>query len=147
MESSGITHDRDGPRARTRLLAGQAGRDHMAGVNGSDPVGFAPRLRPCFLQVKTVELEVPTAIRAQLVTLPDDERGATLARLELLAEDPDRLGADIRKSRDDANLWTVRLSPRLQALVRADGNRLRVLAVASRDQLLPYLTPDGQLAA
>ena len=67
----------------------------MVAVNGSDPVGFAPRLRPCFLEMKTVELEVPTAIRAQLVTLPDDERGATLARLELLAQDPDRLGTDV----------------------------------------------------
>jgi hypothetical protein len=99
------------------------------------------------VEVKTVELEVPTAIRAQLVTLPDDERGATLARLELLALDPDRLGTDVRRSRDDADLWTVRLSPRLRALVRADGHRLRVLAVASRDQLLPYLTPEGQQAA
>jgi hypothetical protein len=119
----------------------------MVAANGSDPVDFTTRLRPCFLEVKTVELEVPTAIRAQLVTLPDDERGATLARLELLAQDPDCLGTDVRKSRDDADLWTVRLSPRLRALVRADGNRLRVLAVASRDQLLPYLTPDGQQAA
>ena len=129
------------------LLARLAGRDHMVAASSSYPVDFTTRLRPCFLEVETVELEVPTAIRAQLVTLPDDERGATLARLELLAQDPDRLGTDVRKSRDDAGLWTVRLSPRLRALVRADGNRLRVLAVASRDQLLPYLTPDGQRAA
>jgi hypothetical protein len=94
-----------------------------------------------------VELEVPTAIRAQLVTLPDDERGAILARLELLGRDPNRLAADVRRSRDDVDLWTVRLSPRLRALVRADGHRLRVLAVASSDQLLPYLRPEGQQAA
>jgi hypothetical protein len=119
----------------------------MVAADGGNPIGFTTRLGPCLLEVKTVELEVPTAIRAQLVTLPDDERGATLARLELLAQDPDRLGTDVRKSRGDADLWTVRLSPRLRALVRADGNRLRVLAVASRDQLLPYLTPDGQRAA
>ena len=32
-----------------------------------------------------MELDVPTAIRAQLLTLPDDERSATLSRLQLLA--------------------------------------------------------------
>jgi len=119
----------------------------MFAADGSGPVGHVTNCGPWFLEVKTVELEVPTAIRAQLVTLPDDERDATLARLELLALDPSRLGTDVKKSRDDTDLWTVRLSPRLRALVRADGNRLRVLAVASRDQLLPYLTPEGQQAA
>jgi hypothetical protein len=147
MVSSGSIHGRDAPPVGTCRLARLAGRDHMVAANGSHAVDFTTRLRPCVPEVKTVELDVPTAIRAQLVTLPDAERGATLARLELLAQDPDRLGTDVRKSRDDADLWTVRLSPRLRALVRADGNRLRVLAVASRDQLLPYLTPDGQRAA
>jgi len=119
----------------------------MFAVDGGDPVGHRPKDRPWFLEVKTVELELPTAIRAQLVTLPEDERGAVLARLELLAHDPGGLGTDVRKSRDDADLWAVRLSPQLRALVRVDGNCLRVLAVASRDQLLPYLTPEGRQAA
>ena len=94
-----------------------------------------------------MELEVPTAIRAQFVTLSDDERSATLSRLEQLARDPEGLGADVTKSRRDAHLWTVRLSARMRALVRAEGNRLHVLAVAPREQLLPYLAPNGQRAA
>jgi hypothetical protein len=118
--------------------------------------GMALR-RPILLQVQDgqqgcledemMELEVPTAIRAQLLTLPDDERIATLSRLHLLAQDPDHLGADVKKSPHDAQLWTVRLSARMRALVRADGNCLHVLAVAPRDQLLPYLAPNGQQAA
>lgn len=94
-----------------------------------------------------MELDIPTAIRAQLVTLPDDERSVTLSRLQLLAQDPDRLGTDVHKSTQDAQLWTVRLSGRMRALVRAEGNRLRVLAVAPREQLLPYLAPNGKRAA
>jgi hypothetical protein len=94
-----------------------------------------------------MELDVPTAIRAQLATLPDDERRATLSRLELLAQDPERLGTDVHKSPQDAQLWTVRLSARMRALVRAEGNRLHVLAVAPREQLLPYLAPNGKQAA
>ncbi|MDB5398159.1 MAG: hypothetical protein QOF70_575 [Acetobacteraceae bacterium] len=94
-----------------------------------------------------MELDVPTAIRAQLLTLPDDERSATLSRLQLLALDPDHLGADVHKSTEDAQLWTVRLSVRMRALVRAEGNRLRVLAIAPREQLLPYLASNGKRAA
>lgn len=94
-----------------------------------------------------MELDIPTAVRAQLVTLADDERRQTLAQLEALASDPTGLGANVRKSRGDSRLWTVRLSPQMRALVRAEENRLRVLAIATRDQLLPYLTPEGQQAA
>jgi hypothetical protein len=98
-------------------------------------------------ETEMMELDVPTAIRAQLVTLSDDERSATLSRLELLAQDPDRLGTDVHNSTQDAQLWTVRLSGRMRALVRAEGNKLRVLAVAPREQLLPYLAPNGKRAA
>jgi hypothetical protein len=94
-----------------------------------------------------MELFVPTAIRAQLVTLPDAERHATLSRLEQLAQDPGRFGPDIWKSKQDAQLWTVRLSGRMRALVRDEGSQLRVLAIAPREQLLPYLTPGGRLVA
>jgi hypothetical protein len=94
-----------------------------------------------------MELDVPTAIRAQLVALQDDERSATLSRLQMLAQDPDGLGTDVHMSAQDAQLWTVRLSGRIRALVRAEGNRLRVLAVAPREQLLPYLAPNGKRAA
>jgi hypothetical protein len=79
--------------------------------------------------------------------MPDDERSATLARLQLLARDPDCLGTDVHKSTQDAQLWTVRLSGRMRALVRAEGNRLQVLAVAPHEQLLPYLAPNGKRAA
>ena len=94
-----------------------------------------------------MELDVPTAIRAQMATLADDERSATLSSLQRFAEDPDRLGSDAMTSRSDGGLWTVRLPGGMRALVRADGDRLRVLAVAPRDQLLPYLEPSGKRAA
>jgi hypothetical protein len=94
-----------------------------------------------------MELVVPTAISAQLGILPDAEQGAMLSRLQQLAGDPARLGTDVNKSPSDANLWTVRLSGRMRALVRADGDKLRVLAVAPLDQLIPYLEPKGQRAA
>jgi hypothetical protein len=94
-----------------------------------------------------MELDVPTAIRAQLASLPADERDATWSRLQSLAEDPDGFGSDIHRNKQDRQLWTVHLSARMRALVRADGNRLHVMAVAPREQLLPYLTPGGRRVA
>ena len=94
-----------------------------------------------------MELDVPTAIRAQPVTLPDDERSAMLSRLQLLAQGPRRLGTDVHNSTQDAQLWTVRIPGRMRALVCAEGNRLRVLAVAPREQLLPCLASNGKQAA
>ena len=66
-------------------------------------------------------------VRVQLISLDDDERRQLLARLEPLAKNPDGAGLDSHKSRDDAQLWTVRLSPQTQALVRAEVNLLRLL--------------------
>lgn len=94
-----------------------------------------------------MELVVPAAISAQFGILSDAEHGAMLSRLHQLAGDPDRFGTDVKKSPSDANLWTVRLSGRMRALVRVEGDRLRVLAVAPLDQLVPYLEPKGQQAA
>jgi hypothetical protein len=94
-----------------------------------------------------MELVMPTAIGAQLGTLPDAEHSVMLARLQLLASDPQRLGSDVKASASDPGLWTVRLSGRMLALVRAEGDQLKVLAIAPRDQLAPYLKPKGQRAA
>jgi hypothetical protein len=98
-------------------------------------------------EVKTMELEVPTAIGGNLLSYRTRSVIQPLRGWNCLPRIPDGLGGDVRKSRDDADLWTARLSPRMWALARADGNHLRLLAVASHDQLLPYLTPDGQRAA
>lgn len=94
-----------------------------------------------------MQLVVPTAVSAQLGILPDAEHDAMLSRLQQLAGDPARLGSDVQKSPSDADLWTVRLSGRMRALVRVEGDQLRVLAVAPLDQLIPYLEFKGQQAA
>lgn len=94
-----------------------------------------------------MELVVPIAVSAQLGTLPDAERDVILSKLHQLALDPDRLGHDVTKGRSDASLWTVRLSGRMLALVHIEGDQLKVLAVAPRDQLVPYLEPKGKRAA
>lgn len=94
-----------------------------------------------------MELDVPTAIRAQLVSLPDDEREAILADLRRLAAQPERLRSAAAADASDDGAWVVHLSPQLRALVREDGDHLRVLAVASLDQLRPYLGPGGKRAA
>ena len=94
-----------------------------------------------------MELVVSTAVSAQLGILPDAEHDAMVCRLRQLAADSARLGNDVKKSPSDTNLWTVRLSGRMRALVRVEGDQLRVVAVAPLDQLLPYLEPKGQQAA
>ncbi len=94
-----------------------------------------------------MDLDIPIAIHAQLLNFPDDEKAAILRKLELLAAHPDPLGADVRRSHRDPRLWMVRLSDRLDALVRVEGTHLRVLAVASREQMPPYLEPNGQRVA
>ena len=95
-----------------------------------------------------MELDVPIAISMQLVSFPDDERQSVLSDLRQLAEHPERLdGVATRHEPPDADLWTVRLSPQMRALVRTEGGRLRVLAVAPLEQLLPYLETDGKQAA
>lgn len=100
------------------------------------------------LQDAPMELEITPAIRAQFALLEDDERSAMIADLRQLADHPERLGSiATRHDAPDTDLWTVRLSPQMRALVRTKGDLLQVLAVVSREQLLPYLEPDGQRAA
>ena len=94
-----------------------------------------------------MELDVPIAIHGQMLTFPEAEKKAMLAQLEELAAHPERPVLDVRKSRSDPGLWTVRLTERVRALLRAEGNRLRVLAVASPEQLRPYLESNGKRVA
>lgn len=84
-----------------------------------------------------MDLDIPTAIRAQLVSLTDDERRQTLAHLESLAKDPKRAGPGLHNSQHDPQLWTARLSPQMRVLVRAEEIRLRVLAIAHATSCCP----------
>jgi hypothetical protein len=95
----------------------------------------------------SMDLDVPIAIHAQLLNFPDGEKATILRKLELLAAHPDPLDPDVRPSRRDPQLWTVRLSERLDALLRVEGTHLKVLAVASREQMTPYLEPNGKRVA
>jgi hypothetical protein len=95
----------------------------------------------------TLELDLPIAIRGQLLNLSDSEHNAVLSKLRQLADDPGQLGSDVMKSSADSSLWTVRLSGRMRALVRATNGQLSVLAVAPDDQLAPYLEPSEPRAA
>jgi hypothetical protein len=98
-------------------------------------------------QVGSMEPEFSTAIRAQLLTLPEGDGTRALARLMEVVGNPERLAHEGHQSPSDPTLWTIRLSGRLRALVRVEDERVQVLAIAPVDQMTPYLQANGKRVA
>jgi mRNA-degrading endonuclease RelE of RelBE toxin-antitoxin system len=84
-----------------------------------------------------MEVHVNSAIRAQLSTLPDSDQAKTESVLQKLRQGLPRT-ASIRRLRENGNLWEVRITSRLRALLRIESDHVEVLAVARPDQLQRY---------
>jgi len=86
-----------------------------------------------------MELEMNSAIKAQLSTLSKLDRARTERVLKRVAEDPHMPPSIKSRLNSDPNLWQVRISPTLRALVRIANGKVIVLAVARHDELKRYL--------
>ncbi len=92
---------------------------------------------PLSAERRVVEILVNSAIKAQLSTLPEAEQIQTDAMLQRLGQDFPGL-PNLKRLRAASNLWELRISSRLRALVRIENDRANVLAVARPDQLQRY---------
>jgi hypothetical protein len=84
-----------------------------------------------------VEVLVNSAIKAQLSTLPESEQVQTDVMLQRLAREFPGL-PNLKPLPAASNLWELRISSRLRALVRIENDQANVLAVARPDQLQRY---------
>jgi mRNA-degrading endonuclease RelE of RelBE toxin-antitoxin system len=84
-----------------------------------------------------MEVHVNSAIRAQLSTLPDSDQAKTESILQKLTQGLPRT-PNIRRLRGNGDLWELRITSRLRALLRIENDRVEVLAVARPDQLQRY---------
>ena len=84
-----------------------------------------------------MEVNINTPTKIQISTLPKTDRAQTDASLRRLARDFPKL-PNLKRVRPAGNLWELRISPRLRALVQIDNERANVLAVARPDQLRRY---------
>jgi len=89
-----------------------------------------------------VEVLANTAIRAQLSTLPESDQDRVDSMLQKLAQDAKSVRDHLRQIRTDTNLWELRITSRLRALLRIENDRIEVLAVARPDQLNRYWRSD-----
>jgi mRNA-degrading endonuclease RelE of RelBE toxin-antitoxin system len=86
-----------------------------------------------------VQFEINSAIRAQLSTLPKSDQTRFERELGRLAENPQSPSPTKRRVSPDRDLWELRISPQLRALVRIKNDKVVVLAVVRHDQLARYL--------
>lgn len=89
-----------------------------------------------------MEVLANTAIRAQLSTLPESDQDRVDSMLQKLAQDAKSVRDHLRQIRTDTNLWELRITSRLRALLRIENDRIEVLAVARPDQLNRYWRSD-----
>jgi mRNA-degrading endonuclease RelE of RelBE toxin-antitoxin system len=87
----------------------------------------------------SMELEINSAIKAQLSTLPKADQSRAERVLKRVAENPRSPSSIKRRLTSDPDLWLVRLNPKLRALVRIADTKMTVLAVARDDQLMQDL--------
>ena len=90
-----------------------------------------------------MEVSANSAIKAQLSTLPESDQDRVDSMLKTLAQDPQSLADHLRQVPGDNNLWEVRITSRLRALVRIENNRIEILAIARPDQLDRYRPMDS----
>jgi hypothetical protein len=84
-----------------------------------------------------MKLLINSAIKAQISTMPDADQIATEAALRRLAEEFPNV-PDLRKVREDGNLWELTVTPRLLAFVRIENDRAEVIAIMRSEQLQYY---------
>jgi mRNA-degrading endonuclease RelE of RelBE toxin-antitoxin system len=84
-------------------------------------------------------LEANSAVQKQLSTLPPPDQSRTQRALTRLVENPDSSSPVKRRVSADSDLWEVKISPQLRALVRIERDTITVLAVARHDELEQYL--------
>ncbi len=82
-----------------------------------------------------MQLEINSAIKAQLSTLPKADQSRAERVLRRVAENPRSPSSIKKRLTSDPNLLLVKLDPKLRALVRIEDGKVRVLAVARQDQL------------
>ena len=90
-----------------------------------------------------MELEINSAIKAQLSTLPKVDQLRAERVLKRVAENPHVPASIKSRLTSDPNLWQVRISPKLRALVKITNGRVTVVAVARHDQLKRYLPAES----
>jgi mRNA-degrading endonuclease RelE of RelBE toxin-antitoxin system len=86
-----------------------------------------------------VQFEINIAIRAQLSTLPKSDQMRFERELGRLAENPQSPSPGKKRVSADRDLWELRISPKLHALVRIKRDKITVLAVVQKAELERYL--------
>jgi mRNA-degrading endonuclease RelE of RelBE toxin-antitoxin system len=85
-----------------------------------------------------VRLEANGAVQAQLATLPRLDQARAERALTRLVENPNSSSPVKKRLIQDRNLWSVRISPQLRALVRIDHDKVTLIAIARHDELGRY---------
>ncbi len=88
-----------------------------------------------------MEIVVNSATKAQLSTLPESVQSQTHAMFQRLRQEFPEL-PNLKKVPAASDLWELRISPRLRAVVQIENGRASVLAVARPDQLQHYWRPE-----
>jgi mRNA-degrading endonuclease RelE of RelBE toxin-antitoxin system len=86
--------------------------------------------------------EANSAVQAQLSTLPTSDQLLTQRALTRLAENPNSSTPIKKRLGLDHDLWEVKISPQLRALVRIEHDKLTVLAIARHDEIARYRLSD-----
>jgi mRNA-degrading endonuclease RelE of RelBE toxin-antitoxin system len=90
-----------------------------------------------------VRVLIGSAAQAQISTMPESDQRRIAAILQKLEyEFPDMRGPELFQVRRTGNLWKLRVTPNLLALVQISGDLAIVVAVARQDQL--HLAPSSR---
>jgi hypothetical protein len=86
-----------------------------------------------------MQLEINSALNAQLSTFPESDRKRILRALIGFIDDPYSRNPKVTKVASDLQLRQIKISPKLRALVRLEEDKVVVLAVMRPSQLARYL--------
>jgi hypothetical protein len=88
-----------------------------------------------------MKISANTAVKSQLSTLPQSDQYHVTSVLSNLLAKPIESSYQIKRIPDGRDLFMVRITSRLRALVRInrDEDQIELIAIARPDQIEPYL--------